>query len=127
MDAAEGRTRAIGRRRLSQTTAGALAFLCRGRRTVADLAAHLGVSDNAVRAQLQRLVRDGLVRPAGVRRGVRRPHAEYEITPKARALFPKAYEPVLRTLVEVIGERVAQRAARELLFQTGGHLVAAHL
>jgi predicted ArsR family transcriptional regulator len=127
MDAAEGRTRALGRRGLSQTTAGTLALLCRGRRTVAELAAHLGVSDNAVRAQLQRLLRDGLVRRAGARRGVRRPHAEYEITPRARALFPKAYEPVLRTLVDVIGEHLPQRAARNLLFQAGRRLVAAHL
>lgn len=113
---------------MDDTTRGRiLVLLCRDSSTVTDLAARLGVTENAVRAQLERLMRDGLVRHGGSRRGVRRPHAEYMLTSKARELFPKAYEPALRTLVEVIDERLPKRAARDLLLQTGRRLMSAHL
>ena len=90
-------------------------MLCRGRRTVGELAGHLRLTDNAVRAQLQRLQRDGLVRPAGSRRGVRRPHVDYELTAKARQMFPRAYEPVLRVLVDALAERVTRKVMRDLV------------
>ena len=102
--------------RLFGTTKGkVLVILCRGRRTVNELAAQLGLTDNAVRAQLQRLGRDGLVRPAGSRRGVSKPHVDYELTAKAYPLFPRAYEPVLRQLVERLAGRLGPEALRRLL------------
>src|SRR5215208_6098381 len=79
-----------------------LVILCRDRLTVEELADHLSLTDNAVRAQLQRLERDGLVTKAGSRPGVRKPHVEYELTPKALKLFPRAYEPMLVELVDVL-------------------------
>jgi predicted ArsR family transcriptional regulator len=104
-----------------------LALLCSGRHTVAELAAHLGVTDNAVRAQIQRLERDGLVLQAGSRRGVRKPHVEYDLAPKAYALFPRAYEPVLQKLVDVLAERLSQRIVQDLLTQAGRRLLSAGL
>src|SRR4051812_11842385 len=104
-----------------------LLLLCRVRRTVAELAADLRVTDNAVRAQLQRLQRDGLVRAAGSRAGVRRPHAEYELTDAARALFPRAYEPVLQTLMNVLSARLPQTTVGELLLEVARRLVAEHI
>jgi predicted ArsR family transcriptional regulator len=52
------------------STRGRLVRLLRGAaRTVEELAAALALTDNAVRAHLATLERDGLVQQAGVRRG----------------------------------------------------------
>ena len=111
--------------RLFNSTKGSLlVLLCGGRHTVTELAAHIGLTENAVRAQLERLQRDGLARRAGSRRGVRRPHAEYELAPRARELFPRCYEPVLGELVDVLAERLSVRAFEEFLRETGRRLLA---
>ena len=92
-----------------------LLLLCRGPRTVNELMAELGVTDNAVRAQLANLQEADLVRPVGLRPGTRKPHVEYELTPKARRLFPEAYEHALKVLVGVMHERLPPAEARGLL------------
>ena len=115
MDGGNGRSRSQGRRLFGTTKGKVLVLLCRGPRTVGELAGHLRVTANAVRAQLQRLQRDGLVRPAGSRRGVRRPHVDYELTAKALRMFPRAYEPVLRKLVDALSARVTRKVLRNLL------------
>src|SRR5215217_6392817 len=89
------------------TTRGKLLLrLCRGPQTVNELCEALGVTDNAVRAQLVSLQEAGLVRQTGLRPGTRRPHVDYELTDKARRLFPQAHEPALRALLEVLRERL---------------------
>jgi predicted ArsR family transcriptional regulator len=113
---------------LLRTTKGqVLVCLCRGPQTVTQLAAQLGITDNAIRAQLQRLQRDGLVRRTGLRRGSRRPHAEYQLTSQARQLFPRAYEPMLQKLMDVLTQRLPQRLARDLILRTGRQLIAERL
>src|SRR5688572_27962749 len=97
-------------RDLFETTRGKiLLLLCQGARTVNELMEELGVTDNAVRAQLVNLQQGGLLRQEGLRRGTRKPHVDYELTPKARLIFPSAYEPVLRTVVDVLWERLPER------------------
>jgi predicted ArsR family transcriptional regulator len=81
--------------------------------------------DNAVRAQLQRLTRGGLVRQVGTRPGTRRPHAEYELTSDAAKLFPMAYGPAIRSLVDVLTERLPNANLRELLLEAGRRLLRA--
>src|SRR5437868_6435428 len=127
MDRTDARRSARRQRLLSTTKGKALILLCQGRKTVNELATELGVTDNAVRAQLQRLVRDGLARSAGSRRGVRKPHVEYELTGKARELFPRAYEPFLRELVGVLEDELPKKALRKSLHETGRRLVRNHL
>jgi predicted ArsR family transcriptional regulator len=127
MDRTNGRRSARKQRLFSTTKGRTLVLLCQGRRTVNELATELRVTDNAVRAQLQRLVRDGLARSAGSRRGVRKPHVEYELTAKARELFPRAYEPVLQELMQVLKDRLTHRALRESLAATGRRLTRKHL
>jgi predicted ArsR family transcriptional regulator len=110
--------------RLFATTRGKLlATLCRGPSTVTELAERLSVTDNAVRAQLERLSRDGLVRRAGSRRGVRRPHADYELTPRGRGLFPRGYEAVLVNLVDVLTDRLPARAVRTFFNEVGDRIL----
>ncbi len=113
--------------RFFESTRGQIvALLRRTRQTVDDLAAALGLTDNAVRAHLLRLERDGLVRQKGLRRGERRPSLMYELTSEAESLFPKAYGPVLAQLLEVLTEHGSPDQARQLLEECGRRLAAGH-
>ena len=78
--------------------------------------------DNAVRAHLATLERDGLVEQRGVRRGSGKPAYAYDLTSEAEALFPKAYEPVLRQLLGVPGERLGPQELADLLRAVGQRL-----
>ena len=109
--------------RFFESTRGQIvALLRRTRQTVDDLAAALGLTDNAVRAHLLRLERDGLVRQKGLRRGERRPSLMYELTPEAESLFPKAYAPVLAKLLDVLAENSSPEEARRRLQESGRRL-----
>lgn len=99
-------------------------LLCRGPRTVNELMDELGLTDNAVRAQLANLQLGGLVRQVGLRPGTRKPHVDYELTPKARQLFPGAYEPVLRTLVDVLRERLKPAETTNLMREAARRIFA---
>jgi predicted ArsR family transcriptional regulator len=112
---------------IGNTSGRILTLLCSGPRTVAELARTLGVTGNAVRAQLQRLERDDLASPAGARRGIRRPHLEYELTPAGRALFPRAYQPMLQELVPLLAEKLSKKAMRGLLREVIHRLLRQYL
>jgi predicted ArsR family transcriptional regulator len=100
-----------------------LLLLCQRPRTVNDLMAELGVTDNAVRAQLANLQEAELIRQVGLRPGTRKPHVEYELTPKARLLFPQAHEQVLGVLVDVLRERLPSAQTGELLKEVAARVV----
>lgn len=70
---------------------------------------------------------DSFVRRAGSRRGVRRPHADYELTPKGRAVFPRGYEAVMRALVDVLPDHLPAAALRTLFDQAGERLLRQRL
>jgi predicted ArsR family transcriptional regulator len=107
------------------STKGRIVSLLRGAvRTVNDLAEALALTDNAVRAQLTALERDGLVRKSGVRRGLRKPHQEYELTSEAEHLFPKPYAAVLREPLATLKERLPPEMVEEALRQVGTRLAA---
>src|SRR5919204_1017264 len=100
-----------------------ITLLRRGSRTVNDLAAALGLTDNAVRTQLTALERDGLVQASGTRPGTRKPNITYGLTPEAGRLFPKMYSAVLRQLLDVLAERLRART-RDDIMRTVGHRLA---
>jgi predicted ArsR family transcriptional regulator len=104
-----------------------IALLRRASRTVEELAQALDLTDNAVRAHLSTLERDGLVQQRGVRRGSRRPAYAYHLTPAAEQLFPKAYEPVLRALLAVLVEQLPPAELEGLLRTVGRRLAAGSL
>lgn len=109
--------------RFFTTTRGQLIlFLRQANQTVEELAEALHLTDNAVRAHLATLERDGLVEQQGVRRGVGKPAFIYALTPEAERLFPKAYEPVLYQLLGVLEEHHSPEQVKELLRATGRHL-----
>ena len=96
----------------------------RGPRTVDELAAVVGTTDNAVRAHLAVLERDGVVRQAGVRRGggAGKPAVLYELDPAAEASFSHAYPPVLSAVVGAIAEQLAPEQTDRLLRAVGHRL-----
>lgn len=94
------------KRFLTSTRGRVVQLLRRGEAPVSELAGALGLTDNAVRAHLTTLERDGLVRLAGKRPGVRKPETLYALTPEAELLFPKAYHLLLNVLLDVLGERL---------------------
>src|SRR5205823_1634656 len=87
-----------------------------------ELAAKLGLTDNAVRAHLLTLERDGLIRQRGVQSGTRKPHFAYELTPEAEHLFPKPYDTLLNQFIAVIKQRLAPKALREVMRGVGHSL-----
>jgi predicted ArsR family transcriptional regulator len=97
-------------------------LLRRGGRTVEGLARELDLTDNGVRAHLATLERDGIVRQRGaVRRGSGggKPAYIYELTPEAEGLFPKAYEPVLRQLLNILAGQLGPEESEALLRRVG--------
>lgn len=92
--------------------------------TVEELASRLELTDNAVRAHLLTLERDGLVRQSGLRRGPRKPHFTYALTPEADAIFPKAYDALLNQLIAVLKTRLDQPELEDVLREVGRAVAA---
>jgi predicted ArsR family transcriptional regulator len=103
-----------------------IALLRRGRRTVEELAAALGRTDNAVRAQLEVLQREGVARAAAVRRdgSVGKPAVIYDIDPAAEPAFSTAYAPVLAALLAELRDRPAPADVETALRNVGRRLAS---
>ena len=104
-------------------------LLRRSNRTVEELARALDVTDNGVRAHLAVLERDGIVRQRGsVRRssGGGKPAYVYELTQEGEDRFPKAYEPTLRRLLDIMSERLGPEGSEALLRSVGRRLGEEH-
>ncbi len=99
-------------------------LLRRESRTVEELAQALRLTDNAVRAHLATLERDGLVHQQGVRRGSGKSSYVYDLTTDAENLFPRAYGVVMRQLLEVLCENMSAEQVEVLLRTTGRRLAA---
>src|SRR5690349_4027423 len=106
-----------------RSTRGRVVALLRGAsRTVGEIAATLGVTDNAVRAHLLSLERDGIVRQSGTQPGSRKPHFAYELTSESDRLFPKAYDVLLNRLVAVLKSTMSRATLESTLREVGGSL-----
>ena len=104
-------------------------LLRRSNRTVEDLARVLDLTDNGVRAHLAVLERDGIVRQRGsIRRssGGGKPAYVYELTREAEDLFPKAYEPTLGRLLDVLSDQLGPEESEALLRMVGRRLAGEH-
>ncbi|HEU5381778.1 MAG TPA: ArsR family transcriptional regulator [Ktedonobacteraceae bacterium] len=99
-------------------------LLRRADHTVDELAQSLELTDNAVRAHLATLERDGLVRQSGARRGSGKPAITYNLTAEAEQHFPKAYAPVLHQLLETLSTCLPAEKLEELMKNVGRRLAA---
>jgi predicted ArsR family transcriptional regulator len=115
------------KRLLASTRGRILALLRTENRTVNELAAALNLTDNAVRAHLLSLERDGLVQQHGTRPGTRKPHLTYGLSAEAEHIFPKAYGPLLNHFVTVISHRLSPRTLRAAMQEVGRAVADDHL
>lgn len=101
-----------------------VAILRRGWRSVDDLASVLGLTDNAVRAHITTLERDGIVVVAGTRRDglVGKPATLYGVADGTDTLFSSAYAPALSALVAELGSRYPDEL--ESVLRGAGHRLA---
>lgn len=97
-------------------------LLRRGVGTVEELSRELGLTDNAVRAHLATLERDGLIERHGIRRGLRKPHFAYALTDEAELLFPKAYSTLFNQLLTILKKRIAPNELQSILREVGRSL-----
>jgi predicted ArsR family transcriptional regulator len=96
-----------------------IGLLRRSPQTVEELATALGVTDNAVRAQLASLERDGMVRQHGLRRGSGKPSFSYALQSEFEPLLSKAYIPMLVRVLRGMGERLPGQKVNDLLNEVG--------
>jgi predicted ArsR family transcriptional regulator len=100
-----------------------VSLLRRASLTVDQLASVLGLTDNAVRAHLATLERDGLVEQRVAKRGgVGKPAFIYQVTPEAEPLFSRAYVPVLAKLLDVLSEQMPRDELDTLMRSVGQRL-----
>jgi predicted ArsR family transcriptional regulator len=101
-----------------------IALLRRGASTVEELAAALGVTDNAVRSHLQLLEREGVVNQTGTRQGpgAGKPAVTYAVASDAESSLSSAYAPVLATLLSTLAERSSPQELEDLLREVGRRL-----
>ncbi|HEX8263993.1 MAG TPA: ArsR family transcriptional regulator [Pyrinomonadaceae bacterium] len=112
-------------RNFFESTRGRILDLLRGGiGTVDELSRRLELTDNAVRAHLATLERDGLVEQRGLQRGLRKPHFAYRLTDEAERLFPKAYHALLNQLLVVLKLRLQPEELESILREVAGALVA---
>jgi predicted ArsR family transcriptional regulator len=112
-------------KRFFESTRGRIVTLLRASAcTVDELASQLELTDNAVRAHLLTLERDGLVRQSGLRRGPRKPHFTYVLTTDADSLFPKAYDALLNQLIAVLKNRMEPEEIEEVLREVGRYVAS---
>lgn len=125
-DTAPGMNRTKFDKRFFESTRGRLVTLLRGTtKTVNELAEELELTDNAVRAHLLSLERDGLIKQSGIQRGTRKPHFAYQLTEEAEQLFPKAYDALLNQLIAVLKGRLTPLELEQVLREVGRSLAGA--
>jgi predicted ArsR family transcriptional regulator len=114
----------LDKRFFESTRGRVVALLRRKARTVDELAAELSLTDNAVRAHLATLERDGVVKQESVRRGPGsgKPAHVYALAPEVTRDLSRAYAPVLVALLALMQERLGQAELEAMLRETGRRL-----
>lgn len=112
---------------LASTRGRIIELLRSSERTVNELAEEVQLTDNAVRAHLSTLERDGLVQQKGEKPGLRKPHAVYQLTTEAEQLFPKAYAPLLGRFLDVLDEQIGPDELKAALREVGRRMAEGSL
>jgi predicted ArsR family transcriptional regulator len=107
-------------KQFGQSTRGRIVALLRQTdRTVEELAAELGLTDNAIRSQLVTLERDGIVESHGLRRGGGKPSVLYGITTDFETARSRAYLPFAIALLGEVANRMPPAQVRRLVKAAG--------
>jgi DNA-binding MarR family transcriptional regulator len=107
------------RQQLVDSSRGRIVTLLRhGGLTVDDIASQLGLTPNAVRAQMSGMERDGVVRRVG-RPGTTRPSHVFELTPEVEQLLSEGPSPFLTQLVSVFANALPAEQIDTLMRDVG--------
>ena len=90
--------------------------------TVEDLSKEIGITENAIRAQIALLLREGLVEPVGEIKGTRKPALIYGPTRDVDLYFSTAYPSVLANLVDVLAAQMSRQEFRTVMKKLGQKL-----
>ena len=97
----------------------------KGSATASEVAAHLEITREGARQQLQQLEHEGWIarsaRPRGEKAG--RPAVAFQITPAGDHLFPKNYDTLSLTLVDAVADQLGPEALDKLLTALTDHQV----
>ena len=116
------------RQQLLDTSRGRIVTLLqRGGLTADEIAGQLGLTTNAVRAQITGMERDGVVRRAGRRPGTTRPSHVFELTPAVEQLLSQAYVPLLSELVRAFASALPAKQVEQLMRESGKGLASSLL
>jgi predicted ArsR family transcriptional regulator len=99
-----------------------VALLQRGGLTVEEIASELGLTANAIRAQLTAMQRDGVVQRGGQKPGTTRPFHVFELTPEVEQLLSQAYVPFLTQLIDTFTNALGEGEVEALLRRVGTNL-----
>jgi len=87
--------------------------------TIAAMAKRLGMTQNAVRAQVALLQREGVAEQQGEVKGARRPSALYGLCAGADAQLSRAYPSMVSHLVRVLSEELSSRELEKVMKKVG--------
>ena len=87
--------------------------------TVEYLAKELGITENAIRAQIALLLREGLVEPVGEIKSTRKPALIYGPTRDVDLYFSKAYPSMLANLLAVLADQMSGKEFRTVMKKLG--------
>ena len=107
---------------LGNTRARLLRVVRRGSASINEMAAAVGITDNAVRGHVAAMERDGLMQVESQRATGGKPARLYELTLDAEELFPKAYALVLKEMLAAMRDEAGEAAALALLQEVGRRL-----
>jgi predicted ArsR family transcriptional regulator len=108
------------RQQLLDTSRGRIVTLLqRGASTVDEIASALGLTRNAVRAQITAMERDGVVERVGRRPGTTRPFHIFQLTAQVEQLLSQAYIPLLMQLVQVFANALPANQVDALMREAG--------
>jgi len=90
--------------------------------SIDDLSLHLAVTRTAVRQHLSALERDGLVMRGATRPTGRRPEQLYQLTSRAKELFPRQYPLLANLLIDEVAGLIGPEALAALMQNLGRKL-----
>lgn len=122
MESLRTESRSLPSSLLSGTRREVVLLLRAGPKTVRSMAEVLDLTRNAIRSQLSKLERDGLVKVVARRPTKRKPEHVYGLTEDAEQLFPKSYDAVLNALLSVLAEERDSTEMNQLLGEVGRRL-----
>lgn len=87
--------------------------------TIAAMAKSLGMTQNAVRAQIALLQREGVAEPQGEVKGTRRPFILYGLSAEGDARLSRAYPSMASHLVRVLSEELPSKDFEKVMKKLG--------